>query len=562
MTVEQRSAPEQRAPDLPMADLHRRRWRVTPIWAIPIVALLIALWLGYTTLSQRGPTITISFRTGTGLEAGKTRVKHNDVELGIVDKVELTPDLSHVIVTASMNRMAAPHLTAGTRFWVNRPRVSLSNLSGLETLFEGTYIEMDPGEGEPAREFVGLEDPPVVRADVPGTEFILNADRLGSLGPGSPVYFHGVKVGEVLGSEFDYVQGKLKIHAFVNKPYDQLVHPSTRFWNDSGLTIDAGVSGFKVEMESLQALITGGVGFDTLPAGGGDTTSVAAALAQFPLYSDHETAFEATYAQRVPFIVEFTGSVHGLEVGAPVEFRGIKVGNVTDIRLQYDASQGQVRIPVTLAFEPQRVERTGLATAQTSSIANVMRAMAGFVQRGLRAQLQSESLISSQLIVAFDFFPDAPPAQIRFEGNVPVLPSVPSDMASLESNASALLAKIDGLMDRVSKMPLEGVISDTRGTLQSMQKLADSPAIRDVLDSTDKTLNTADKTLAQAQDTLQQFDTLLASANAGYGNGSEIRRGLADLLRQLQDTARSMKALADALEQHPESLIRGKGELP
>ncbi|HUK57742.1 MAG TPA: MlaD family protein [Stellaceae bacterium] len=545
---------------LPRAALHLRR-RLSPIWAIPFVAVLIAAWLAYTTISARGPSITISFRTGVGIEAGKTRVKHNDVELGVVDRVELTPDLSHVIVTASMNKTAAAHLNAGTRFWVVRPRVSLSNLSGLETLLSGAYIEMDPGEGEQARDFVGLEDPPVVRSDVPGTEFILNAERLGSLGPASPVYFHGVKVGEVLGSEFDYNQGKLKIHAFVNKPYDQLVHPATRFWNDSGITVNAGVSGVKVEMESLQALLTGGVGFDTLP-GGGDTTNVATAQTQFPLYNDRTAAFEATYEQRVPFIVEFNDSVHGLEVGAPVEFRGIRVGNVTDIRLQYDASQSRVRIPVTLAFEPQRVERTGLGVAQESSVENVMRAMNAFVQRGLRAQLQSASLISGQQIVVFDFFPEAPPAQIRFEGKIPVLPTVPSGTSNIAASANTVLTQVSGILDRVGKMPLEGVMSDTRNTLQAMQRLAEEPQIRSVLGSADKTLTSADKTLTQASETLTQLDALLSSANAGYGNGSEVRRGLVDLLRQLQDTARSMKALADALEQHPESVIRGKGELP
>ena len=538
--------------DLPSPRLHARRWHISPIWAIPIVAFLVAGYLAYSTWSQTGPTITITFNTGEGLVAGQTQVKRNDVNIGVVDKVELSPDLKHVIVTASMKRIATPYLNRNTRFWVFRPRISLSNLSGIASLTADRYIEMDPGGGEPAREYVGLEDPPVVRSDVPGTEYILETDALGSLSPGAPVYFHGVKVGEVLGNEFDYVRGTLKIHAFVYKPYDQLVHPATRFWNDSGITIVAGVSGFKFEMESLQALLSGGIGFDTLA--GGDTTKAADPTTPFPLFADKEAAFEANYAQRVPFIVEFSDSVHGLEVGAPVEFRGIKVGDVTDIRLLYDPRESRVRIPVTVAFEPQRVERVGLAQTQASSVANVMRAMNAFVAEGLRAQLRSESLISSQLIVAFDFFPDAPPAQIRFEGRIPVLPSVPSDMASIEATANGLLVKLSSLMDRVQKMPLEGVIDDTRGMLQSFRKLADEPQIRKVLGS-------ADTTLTQADETLHNLDKLLASADAGYGNNSDVRRNLADLLRQLQDTARSMKALADSLEEHPESLIRGKGGL-
>jgi paraquat-inducible protein B len=558
MTIEERGAAAE--DELPLPDMRRRRRQFSPIWAIPLVALLVAGWLAYTTLAGRGPTITITFRTGEGLEAGKTRVKHNDVELGVVEKVELSPDLSHVIVTARMNKIATEHLNAETRFWVVRPRVSLSNFSGLETLLSGAYIEMDPGEGAATREFTGLEDPPVVRSDVPGTEFILEAQRLGSIGPGSPVYFHGVQVGEVLGSEFDYRHGKLNIHAYVNAPYDRLVRTGTRFWNDSGITVAAGVSGFKFEMESLPALITGGVGFDTLSAA--NAGPVAAAHWVFPLYADRDAATEATYAQRVPFIVEFDGSVHGLEVGAPVEFRGIKVGNVTNIRLQYDPAETRVRIPVTIAFEPQRVERAGLAETQESSIENVMKAMNAFVAKGLRAQLRSESLISSQLFIAFDFFPDVPPAQITFENGVPVLPTVPDDMASIEATANGLLVQLSGLMERVSKMPLEGVISDTRTTLEAMRDLAATPQIKNVLGSADTTLTSADKTLTQADDTLQKLDALLASANSGYGNGSEVRRGLVDLLRELQDTARSMKALADALEEHPEALIRGKGDLP
>ena len=150
-----------------------------------------------------------------------------------------------------MNKMAAAHLNAGTRFWVVRPRISLGNFSGLETLVSGAYIEMDPGEGEAAREFVGLEDPPVVRADVPGREFILTTDRLGSIGPGSPVYFHSVKVGEVLGYDIDYAKGKLKIHAFVNAPYDQLVHDGEAVLERFRHRRDAGASGFKFEIELL-----------------------------------------------------------------------------------------------------------------------------------------------------------------------------------------------------------------------------------------------------------------------------------------------------------------------
>jgi paraquat-inducible protein B len=449
-----------------------------------------------------------------------------------------------------MSKTAAAHLKSGTRFWVVRPRLSLSNFSGLETLVSGSYIEMDPGAGDPAYSFVGLEEPPVITSDVPGREFILTSDRLGSIGPGTIIYFRSVKVGQVLGYDIGPDGGDIRIHAFVDSPYDKLVYPGSRFWNDSGVSVRAGPQGFKLELESLSAVLTGAVGFDTP-----DQVRTGAPAKQgqvFPLYADHDAVLDASFAQRVPFIVEFESSVHGLEVGAAVEFRGIKVGNVTDIELDYDPATSRVRIPVTVSFEPQRVVRTGLAANAPSQIANVMKAMGDLVAHGLRAQLRTSSLLTGSLVVAFDFFPDAPPAKISFEGPVPVMPSVPSDIESLETSATELLAHLTQLLERVNKMPIEDVLNDARGVMQSYRDLAQTPELRGSIKSFDKTLTDADTSL-------QALDGLLASAQSGYGNESQVRRELSDLLRQLQDTAKSVKVLADFVEQHPESFIRGKG---
>jgi paraquat-inducible protein B len=431
-----------------------------------------------------------------------------------------------------------------------RPRISLSSFSGLETLVSGAYIEMDAGEGAPAHSFVGLEEPPVVRADQPGTGFILDTARLGSIGPGTPVYYRSVKVGEILGYEFAPNGSDIRVHAFVNSPYDRLVYPRSRFWNESGITVSAGTQGIKFQMESLQAVLAGGIGFDTpapvrvgAPAKDGTV---------FHLYPDRETVLEASFAQRVPFIVEFEGSVHGLEIGAPVEFRGIKVGNVTDIHLEFDPATGRVRIPVTLDFEPQRVERAGLAPSARSDLGRVMAAMNELVARGMRAQLRTASLLTGQLIVAFDFFPDAPPAKITFEGNIPKLPSVPSSTDSLATSASELLTRLSALVERVNKMPIEDVLKEAQSVMASYRALANAPELRQSLGALGKTLTDADQSL-------QRLNGLLASAQTGYGDNSEVRRQLVELLRGLQDTARSVKQLADTVEEHPESLIRGKG---
>ncbi|HXQ52566.1 MAG TPA: MlaD family protein [Stellaceae bacterium] len=536
--------------DQPALPVMRARHRLSPIWAIPLVAFIIAGWLAYTTVSERGPTITLNFRTGEGLEAGKTRVKHNDVELGVVDKIELSPDFSHVVVTASMNKAATPHLTAGTRFWVVRPRISLSSFSGLETLVSGAYLEMDPGVGAAAREFTGLEEPPVITADVPGREFILTTDRLGSIGPSSPIFYRSINVGEVLGYDFDPNGNAVRIHAFVRSPFDKLVFPGSRFWNDSGITFSAGAQGFKFEVESLQAVIAGGVGFDSPDEV--RTGEPAKEGTAFHLFADHATVLESSFAQRIPFIIDFEGSVHGLEIGAPVEFRGIKVGNVTDIRLEFDPTDGSVRIPVTIDFEPQRIQRGDVQGNGPSELARVMAAMNELVARGLRAQLRTASLITGQLVVAFDFFPGAPPAKIRLEGKIPVMPSVPSDLESLTLTATDLLSRMAGLLERVNNMPIEQLLQQALSLVQSFRALAEAPELR-------SSVKSLDKTLADADQSLHQLDELLASASRGYGGDSQVRRELIELLKQLQDTAKSVKLLTDYVEQHPDAILRGKG---
>jgi paraquat-inducible protein B len=540
----------------------RRARRISPIWAIPIVAALIGGWLAYTTLAAQGPRITITFATAEGLEAGKTPIKHNNVQLGVVDSIELSPDLAHVVVRAKMQKAAARHLAEGTRFWVVRPRISLTSFSGIETLVSGAHIEMDPGGGAYSETFRGLEAPPVVRADVPGREFILMAPKLGALGPGSPIYFRGIQVGEVLGYDFAGADKDIAVHGFVRAPYDALVQEGTRFWSASGISLATGARGFKLEIESLQAVISGGIAFET-PATA-EKTEPSKEGAVFTLYDDHESVRDASYTQHSRYLVEFVGSVHGLEQGAPVEFKGVKVGSVVDVHLEFDPRSNAVRVPVTIELERQRVQQRSDAPIPAGSSLT-----AELVSHGMRAQLRSASLVTGQLYVALDFFPLAPPAELDTSGPHPRIPSVPSELEGIANSLSALL-------DRVGALPLDQLVADLDGTLKSYQRVADMPELRESLRSlsqalaaTESVMHKADgqagpllaslrKTSDTAQDALERAGVTLASVSKGYGGDSEIRRDLTSLVLQLQDTARSVKMLADFLEQHPESLVRGK----
>ncbi len=236
---------------------------ISIVWLIPLVAAAIAIWLAYTTLSEKGPTITITFKTAEGLEAGKTRVKYKDVEVGLVESAKLSDDLSHIVVTASMDKSIAGHVTEGAQFWIVRPRIGISGVSGLSTLLSGVYVEMQPGEGAPSKSFTGLEEPPPIASDVPGTRYLLHADRLGSIGRGSAVYYRDVVVGQVLSYALADDQRGLDLQIFVSAPHDKLVRSDSRFWSASGVDVSVGANGVNVQMQSLQALLAGGIAFDT-----------------------------------------------------------------------------------------------------------------------------------------------------------------------------------------------------------------------------------------------------------------------------------------------------------
>ena len=525
------NAPE-RAGTLAAPDIRRRRFSL--IWILPIVAVLIAAWLGYTTLAEEGPTIKMTFKTAAGLEAGKTRIRHHDVELGVVKRIEPTPDLSQVVVTARMNKLAAPHLNDGTKFWVVRPRLSLTSLSGLETLVSGSFIEMDPGAGAEAREFKGLEEPPVVRSDISGTTYILNANKIGSIGSGSPVFFRGVEVGEVISSIFDGIDKGFTVRVFVQKPYDAYVHEGSQFWDASGISLDTGAGGFKIEVELLQAVLSGGIAFDTSEAA--RRNEVAKADATFALYADREAAVDASYTKRARLLVEFDESIRGLAIGAPVDLRGIKVGRVVDFHMVIDAQQRTVRIPIVCEIDLDRVGIINLPPEQLGK----GKFMAQLVALGLRAQLRTSSLITGELIVAFDFFPDAPPAEIVETETYPKIPSVPTELKGLTHSVSEIL-------DKVAALPLNDVVRDAGKTLDAAQQF----------------LHDADTRTAPLLTSLRQTSdsagTALTSVGSAYGRNSQIRGDLVDVLRQLQDTLKSVKALATYLDQHPESLVRGKG---
>jgi paraquat-inducible protein B len=539
--------------NLPQAEIQRKK-QISIVWLIPIVAVLIGGWLAYKGLSEKGPMVTITFESAEGLEAGKTQVKYKDVKVGEVQTIRFNTDLSRVIVGVELVKEAEPYLTENTRFWVVRPRVTASGVSGLGTLFSGAYIGMDPGkEGEPAKRFKGLEIPPVVTTGMPGHEFLLRADTLGSLDIGAPVYYRQIQVGQVIGYDLADEGQSLKVKIFINAPHDKLVRKNTRFWNASGFDLKLDASGLTLNTQSMVSIMMGGIAFDT------PTSLEASGPAQadqiFRLYETRESIFERTYTEKRHFILRFNESIRGLTVGAPVEYRGIKIGQVVDIKAQYNMETDSPEITVLIETEPQRWETIGKATGDDKDRWEKQ------IVKGLRAQLKTGSLLTGQLYVDIDFHPDAPKAQLKLDGQFPEFPTIPAPLQIITARVNELLSKLE-------TVPIEKIGKDLSHTLENVKTISESKellgavqALNETLQQTRLLVQHLDSNVAPAiSSTLDQAQKTLVSVEGTLGQDSPLQHEMRQAIKELGEAARAVRILTDYLERHPEALIYGKGK--
>lgn len=529
-----------------------RRSRISLIWLIPLVAAVIAAWLGWRTVSQEGDTVTLTFRSADGLTAGQTRVRHKAVELGQVETIRLSDDMSHVIVKLKMRREADPYLTDNARFWVVRPRIASGSLSGIETLVSGSYIEMDPGnrDGKQQLEFTGLEQPPGVRTGEPGRTFTVKAQRLGSLGPGAPVFYRDITVGEVLGFDIGDGTGPVPVQLFIRAPYDSFVRQGTHFWNASGLSVQIGSEGVHVEVASLQAVLSGGVAFDSPNRSKADAQEAAPGT-EFPLFNNYSEAQASGYSTKLAFVTYFESSVRGLAHGAPVEFFGIQVGTVSGVALELDPATGSARVRVRLEVQPERI-----MSEDEIKTENTVESTRRLVQRGMRAQLQTASYLTGQRVVALDFVPNARPADVAMEGGDIVLPSQGGGLDNILVAASDIAGKLDRLpLDQIGQN-LNGALRSASGAMNSVQDL-----VKKADAGLTPTLKRLPEITAGLQDAVAKAGRTVGSIEASYGNNSQFQRELERAMTQVGDTARSIRLLADFLDRHPEALIRGRGGL-
>ncbi len=541
---------------LPQATVAPGR-RISVVWIIPVLAALVAIGIAVQYLLKEGPTVTIVFKSAEGVEAGKTFVKYKDVNIGQVTAVQLTNDFTKVEVTAKIAKSAAGLMMEDAKFWVVRPRITLSGVSGLGTLLSGNYIGFEAGKSDKsARTFAAIEVPPIITGGQPGRQFVLKADDLGSLGVGSPIYYRRLPVGQVIAYDLAADGKSVEIKVFVDAPYDQYVTTGTRFWNATGLDVSVSANGLDVRTESLVALLAGGLAFDTPDYLA--RAEPAAANAVFTLYSDRTTAMKQPESIARYYTLHFRESLRGLSLGAPVTFLGLPAGEVTNVGLYFDPAVQELQPRVDITFYPERLiarlpaAELALANQVEQSPQRRQTLLRRLVEeRGLRGQLRSGNLLTGQLFVAFDYFPNAPKAKIDWAQPTPELPVVPSGLVDLEAKLSNILAKLD-------RMPLDAIGSDLKKELETLDAtLRDASKLlnhvdAEVVPELKTALEEARRTLAAAERAIQGAETTLVGPDAPG------QQELHDALQEITRAAASLRALTDYLERHPESLLRGK----
>lgn len=559
-------APVPQPPQPPDPVLARsNRLRLSLVWTVPIIAVIVGAVLVVRALLQTGPEIEIEFRSAEGLEAGRTEVRYKEVMVGRVKAVNLSPDRQRVLVRVGLVKSAAGLAVEDTRFWVVRPRIGTAGVSGLSTLLSGSYIGVDAGTSEESQKiYTGLDTPPLVLRGEPGRSFVLRADDLGSLDVGSPVYHRRVRVGRVVGYALDDRGRSLLVKVFIEAPHDPLVTTRSHFWNASGVDLSLSAAGLTVHTQTIASVLAGGIAFADGPEedGAAAPPAPAKAGAEFRLYGTQRDAMAPEDGDPMRVRMVFRQSLRGLEVGAPVELLGVSLGTVRGVELQSDPRGGTgspLKLEVRADIYPKRLGRLREAYAGADRPLADRQLLADLVGQGLRAQARTGNLLTGQLYVALDFVapkPGGPPRGRGFDpkAEVPLLPTVPGTLAELQPQLAEVVSRISKVRFDEIGSELQGTLAALRGTGTSLQgTLASAEGmIKQLTPTAQQALSDVRQTLAAAQTALKNADASLTDPQA------PLQRGAQQTMAEVQRAAQALRVLADYLQRHPESLLRGK----
>ena len=550
---------------------------ISVIWLVPLVALLISLWLAWHHYASLGELITIRFESAEGLEAGKTPVRFLNVEVGKVEKIQLDDNLTGVIVSVRMTSDTDRYLNEKTRFWIERPRIGLAGISGLGTLFSGAFIAMSTTAhegGQVVTNFEGLDEPPLTPEQVPGLRLVLTSNTGSAVSAGTPLYYKQVQVGQVESREISSDGQFISYGVFIKAPFDRLVNSQTRFWQMGSFSVDFDAGGISLDMEPLAVLLSGGIAFDTPK----HLQESAAAVpgSSFNLYdSRHEANFNASASENaLGFILHFDESLRGLAIGSPVEFHGVEVGYVADIRISREHRKRRLSVPVLIFIEPER-----LGTGDDREALQQLLQKA--VSRGLRARLQTASLVTGQLFIELFIDKSADPATIIADEPYPEFPTIASPFGQIIDNISSVLQKLESLeieklvtsanlllkdinaLVRVpddselgsdpdvrraalAEAPVSQMVMRINQALEALNPILESEGARNLPDDLGRSIRQLNNSLVLVKQLLE-----------GDSARSPLYYEISTTLEELKRAAQSIRTLTETLDEKPNSFIFG-----
>lgn len=518
----------------PTATVTRPR-QISRIWLLPLLVILIGGWVTTRYYLDQGPSVDITFATAEGLEAGRTRVRALSVDVGVVKDIRLADDLNGVKVRIQLNPGTDRLMHADTQFWVVRPRLNASGVSGLGTLLSGPYIELYPGNGERGgKHYTGLDEAPHTPPGVAGMRVELYGNSADSISVGAPILHRGLQVGQVESVDLDMERAQVRVSAFIDAPFDQLVTEGARFWNASGLSVHTGADGLELDAESLAAVVSGGIAF-AVPSEGSAGEQVESG-SRFELFASRQAAEADPYLFAKRYVLQFEQSLRGLEEGAAVEYRGIRVGTVERIRREElaKAHSDAIAVPVIIRVEPGRF---GMPDNQASVNLLAERLQRGVADVGMRASLQTGNLITGGLYVSIDHHPDAPAAEVGEFDGMSTLPTLSGGIKRLGQQLSDLLDKLNALPLEQTTEELNRTLASARATLQSVEQLTRSEAVHALPEQLNQTLETVNSTLSS------------------LGADSALQQDATRALNELDSTLRKANSLLDNLQEQPSSLL-------
>jgi paraquat-inducible protein B len=529
------------APGLPRVSQRPKR-NLGWVWLIPIVAALVGLSILYHSWSKQGPRIFITFQSATGLEAGKTQLRYRDVVIGLVKEIRLNDTRDKVIVEAELNKEAEGMANETTQFWVVKPRIGISGVSGLSTLMSGAYIETDTKDGalgKPTqKKFIGLEEPPPITSDRPGTRFVLRSDDLGSLSVGAPVYMRRLQVGMISSYKLEPEGKFIEIEVFIDAPYDRYVDGSTRFWNESGIDVTLSSEGMQINTQSMVSLIAGGVSFGSF----GKPRDIAEVDRRFKLYDNRRAAEIEPQGVAVPIYMRFDQPTRGLKVGAMVDFNGVDIGIVNSVALDFDIVRAKFFTSVNATLYPERLGAVYRdMNMSRRSVEQLTDSLALMTKRGMRAQLRTANILTGQLFIVLEDFPnapkiDAPKSEVPFK--MPTLAS--DDLDKLQQQVASIVNKLD-------KIPFESIGNEVNEMIKQIKVLS----------------VTLDKSVVpKLASTLTQVELAVKNLNGLIAPGSPMTASTEAMLEDLRRSLRSLRGLTDSLQTQPDSLITGRNPKP